>query len=105
MLKILDKLDRDEMRNPYHFSTLEFKTKKSIDYSDIKLIFKCFEDEGTYGKIVRGKGILQNRDKNWYKFDYVENEINEESYYKEESGAICIIGYKLNKKNILNLFE
>ena len=74
MLKILDKLDKDETRNPYHFSTLEFKTKKSIDYSDIKLIFKCFEDEDTYGKIVRGKGILQNRDKNWYKFDYVENE-------------------------------
>ena len=49
-------------------------------------------------KIVRGKGILQNRDKNWYKFDYVENEINEESYYKEESGVVCIIGYKLNKK-------
>lgn len=105
MLKILDKLDKDETRNPYHFSTLEFKTKKSIDYSDIKLIFKCFEDEDTYGKIVRGKGILQNRDKNWYKFDYVENEINEESYYKEESGVVCIIGYKLNKKNILNLFE
>ncbi len=72
---------------------------------NIELIFKCFEDEDTYGKIVRGKGILQNSEQNWYKFDYVENEIQEENYYKEDIGAICIIGYKLNKKNILNLFD
>ena len=71
MLKILDKLDKDRDEKSISFSTLEFKTKKSIDYSDIKLIFKCFEDEDTYIKIVRGKGILQNRDKNWYKFDYI----------------------------------
>ena len=33
------------------------------------------------------------------------NEIQEENYYKEDIGAICIIGYKLNKKNILKLFD
>ena len=106
MLKMLNKLDETaETRNPYHFATLEFKTHKLIDYENIELIFKCFEDEDTYGKIVRGKGILQNSEQNWYKFDYVENEIQEENYYKEDIGAICIIGYKLNKKNILKLFD
>lgn len=106
MLKLLNKLDKTaETRNPYHFATLEFKTHKPIDYENIELIFKCFEDEDTYGKVVRGKGILQNSEQNWYKFDYVENEIQEENYYKEDIGAICIIGYKLNKKNILNLFD
>lgn len=106
MLKRLDKLDEeDERRSIYDFSTLEFKTNRPIDYKDIELIFKCFKDEDTYGKIVRGKGILQNSDRDWYKFDYVENEIKEESYYKEAAGAVCIIGYKLNKKNILKLFK
>ena len=33
----------------------------------------------------------------------IENEIQE--YNKEDIGAICIIGYKLNKKNVLNLFD
>ncbi|MFR4669912.1 MAG: hypothetical protein ACLT69_08725 [Intestinibacter bartlettii] len=37
-----------------------------------------------------GKGILQNSEQNWYKFDYVENEIQEENYYKEISEQFVI---------------
>ena len=35
----------------------------------------------------------------------IDEYFKEENYYKEDIGAICIIGYKLNKKNILNLFD
>ena len=94
-----------ELVNAIENEIEEYDMHKPIDYENIELIFKCFEDEDTYGKVVRGKGILQNSEQNWYKFDYVENEIQEENYYKEDIGAICIIGYKLNKKNILNLFD
>lgn len=102
---VLEKINNLNLEHiHYHFSTVEFKLDKKIDYEDICLLFDLLEDEKTYGKIVRGKGILQDTQDKYYKFDYVEKRIDKEDYYKSEFKMICIIGYNLNKTNILRLF-
>lgn len=57
------------------------------------------------GFILRGKGILMGNNGKWLQFDYVPGEISIKESVPDYTGRICVIGEKLNKAELLKLFE
>ena len=57
------------------------------------------------GEVLRAKGIVENADGGWLEFDYVpgEGEIRDTS--AEATGMVAVIGTRLNRKKISELFR
>lgn len=88
----------------YKFDTWEFQTNKSFKRERIESIFLMLKNKSWYGDIIRAKGILQEKEGQWFRFDFVPGDITFEEYSEGDIGSICIIGLNLNKNNISKLF-
>ena len=57
------------------------------------------------GEVIRAKGIIENADGGWLEFDYVpgEGEIRETG--AEATGMVAVIGTRLNKEKLRELFK
>ena len=86
------------------FDTWEFETNKSFKRERIESIFQRLDNKRCYGKIIRAKGILQEKEGHWLRFDFVPGDITFGEYDKGIIGSVCIIGINLNKDNISKLF-
>ena len=66
----------------------------------------CLEelDKGTYGMVLRAKGILAAEDGSWIHFDFVPGEMNLRTGGADTTGKLCVIGSKLDEKAIAALF-
>ena len=66
----------------------------------------CLEelDKGTYGMVLRAKGILSAEDGSWIHFDFVPGEIDLRSGGADTTGKLCVIGSKLDEQGIEKLF-
>ena len=61
-------------------------------------------DLGTYGIVLRAKGILAAEDGSWIHFDFVPGEINLRTGGADTTGKLCVIGSKLDEHGIEHLF-
>ncbi|MDE6211378.1 MAG: GTP-binding protein, partial [Clostridia bacterium] len=61
-------------------------------------------DGGEYGVILRAKGIVSASDGKWIHFDYVPEEVDVRYGGGEVIGRICVIGSKINKQKLAELF-
>lgn len=61
-------------------------------------------DEGTYGTILRAKGIVPSQDGNWIHFDYVPGEPDVRTGTAEVTGRLCVIGSNIKEKALSELF-
>ena len=61
-------------------------------------------DLGTYGMVLRAKGILAAEDGTWIHFDFVPGETNVRLGAADITGKLCVIGSKLDEKGIAALF-
>ena len=61
-------------------------------------------DTGSYGAVLRAKGIVACADGGWIHFDYVPEEANVRMGSAEVIGKLCVIGSKLDEKAIAQLF-
>ena len=61
-------------------------------------------DLGTYGIVLRAKGILAAEDGTWIHFDFVPGEINLRTGGADTTGKLCVIGSKLDEHGIQHLF-
>ena len=61
-------------------------------------------DSGSYGMILRAKGIVACADGGWIHFDYVPGEMNVRSGSADIIGKICVIGSSMNETEIARLF-
>ena len=61
-------------------------------------------DSGEYGVILRAKGIVGAEDGKWIHFDYVPEEVDVRYGSGEVIGRICVIGSKINKQKLTELF-
>lgn len=86
------------------FSSIEFEPTNNFDIQDIECILECIKNEDVYGTILRGKGILKNN-KDKYKFDYVQGDLNFKPYFGKEREVICIIGLNLDRNKIFRLLS
>ena len=62
-------------------------------------------DDGTYGDILRAKGMVPAVEGVWIHFDYVpgEHEVREGS--ADYTGRLCVIGAKLKEDRLKELFQ
>ncbi len=87
------------------FESFGIETVKAYTIEKIENILNSFLDEGTYGMVLRAKGIVSGEDGKWIHFDYVPGEPDVRHGYSDVIGRICVIGSKINKQKIDELFN
>ena len=66
----------------------------------------CLEelDKGSYGMVLRAKGILAAEDGSWIHFDFVPGEMDLRTGSTDTTGKLCVIGSKLDEQGLAKLF-
>ncbi len=86
------------------FTSIGFETAKSYSSDQINEILSKFDDNETYGIILRSKGMVYDKDGGFIYFDYVPEERNVRPGSPEVTGKVVVIGSKLNEEKIKELF-
>jgi G3E family GTPase len=86
------------------FTSIGFETAKSYTKEQINDILSKFDDNETYGVILRSKGMVYDKDGGFIYFDYVPEERNVRAGSPEVTGKVVVIGSKLNEDKIKELF-
>jgi len=86
------------------FTSIGFETAKSYTKDQINDILSKFDDNETYGIILRSKGMVYDKDGGFIYFDYVPEERNVRAGSPEVTGKVVVIGSKLNEDKIKELF-
>ncbi len=87
------------------FTSWGLETPAVYTKADIEAILEALEEEGTYGFVLRAKGMVPAGDGTWVYFDYVPGESNIREGKPEYTGKFCVIGSKLNEENLEKLFR
>lgn len=67
-------------------------------------MLSALADTGTYGTVLRAKGILPAADGSWLHFDYVPGEQNVRTGAADYTGRLCVIGAQLKEDKLAELF-
>jgi hypothetical protein len=87
------------------FTSWGIETAKAFSKEELTEKLEGLMDESKYGFVLRAKGIVAGIDGNWIHFDYVPGEADVRNGAAEITGRLCVIGSKLNKERIAELFE
>ena len=85
------------------FTSWGVETAKKFDIAFIESVLEDL-DLGTYGMVLRAKGIVPAADGSWIHFDFVPGEASVRLGSADITGKICVIGSKLDEKGIAALF-
>lgn len=85
------------------FTSWGEETPKNFSQSDIERILTAL-DSGSYGAILRAKGIVPAGDGKWLHFDYVPEEHDVRFGSADYTGRLCVIGSQLDEKKLKELF-
>ncbi|MBP5312684.1 MAG: GTP-binding protein, partial [Clostridia bacterium] len=91
--------DADEI-----FTSWGLETTRRYTIDEITDKLESLMDEGTYGTILRAKGIVPASDGSWIHFDYVPGEPDVRTGTAEVTGRLCVIGSSINEKALAELF-
>ncbi len=80
------------------------ETVKKYSIEDITNILNSLSDSEKYGIVLRAKGIVESFDSKWINFDYIPEESDVREGTSDIIGKICVIGSKLNEKELEILF-
>ncbi len=86
------------------FTSWGRETLNKYGEDELKNILKALSDEEKYGMILRAKGIVASSD-SWLHFDYIPGEADVRCGSADITGRICVIGSKINEKEIEKLFR
>ncbi len=86
------------------FASFGTETAKTFTKEFIEKALLALEDAEKYGIILRAKGIVAGENGNWIHFDYVPGEPDVRFGSADIIGRLCVIGSKINKQEIANLF-
>ncbi|MDS0524666.1 GTP-binding protein [Clostridium sp. SHJSY1] len=87
------------------FNNWGIETEKAFSKSTLEEIFETIVRDKSYGKILRGKGIVQLEGGNWGEFHYTPGRFNLSSTTSQKVGKIVIIGEDVNKNKLNKLFK
>ena len=103
--------DDDEHEHHHHhhhaddvFESIGAETAKKFTRDELKDILGKLSDEETYGKVLRAKGIIASDTEKFIYFDFVPGESDIRDGEPEVIGRLCVIGSKINKNAISELF-
>ncbi|MCM1127174.1 MAG: GTP-binding protein [Lachnospiraceae bacterium] len=87
------------------FTSWGMETPKAYSKSDVENILDELEKEGTYGFVLRAKGMVPGVDGGWIYFDYVPGESNVREGKPDVTGKFCVIGSELKEDALKQLFS
>ncbi len=87
------------------FTSFGAETPKKFTEEKILSILEKFDEDDSYGMILRAKGIVMAEDGRWIHFDYVPAEPNVRYGSASVTGRICVIGSGIDSEKIKKLFE
>ncbi|MBR7149073.1 MAG: GTP-binding protein [Firmicutes bacterium] len=87
------------------FESIGVETTKKFTAEKIQEALEAIEDEHEYGIVLRAKGIVEAQDGTWIHFDYVPGEPDVRTGGADIIGKIVVIGSKMDKEKIRQLFE
>ena len=103
--------DEEEHEHHHHhhhaddiFESIGAETAKKFTRDELKDILGKLSDEETYGKVLRAKGIIASDTEKFIYFDFVPGESDIRDGEPEVIGRLCVIGSKINKNAISELF-
>ncbi|MCQ2567632.1 MAG: GTP-binding protein [Mogibacterium sp.] len=82
----------------------EFGTKTANKY-EMAEIQAIIDDLDECGEVLRAKGIVENAEGGWIEFDYVPGEGEVRATDAEATGMIVVIGTRINKEKIREMFK
>ena len=85
------------------FTSWGKETPKPYTQAGIEKILAAL-DSGTYGNILRAKGIVNGEDGTWIEFDYVPGEHEVRAGRPDYTGRLCVIGAELKEDALTRLF-
>ncbi len=85
------------------FTSWGEETAKKFTTNEIKEKLHALED-GSYGMILRAKGMVPAEDGTWIYFDYVPGESDIRSGAAQVTGKLCVIGSKIDEDKLADLF-
>lgn len=87
------------------FTSWGTETPRKYTEEEVREALEVLSNSDRYGMILRAKGILPNVDGTWIYFDLVPGEYELRTGAPEVTGRLCVIGAKLDKVQIANLFH
>ncbi len=100
--------DHDHEHHHHHadevFDSIGFETSKRFTKEQIEDALKALDDTEKYGMILRSKGIVAGEDGSWIHFDFVPEETEVRTGSSDVTGKIVVIGSKVNKNAVKELF-
>jgi len=85
------------------FASWGVETPKKFGKSQLEQCLQAL-DSGSYGAILRAKGIVPCEDGGWLQFDYVPEEWQVRSGAADYTGRLCVIGSQLKEQELKKLF-
>ncbi len=102
--------DHHESHHHHHdadevFVSMGITTPKAFSYSELETFLKELSQNSQLGIVLRAKGILKASDcPEWYHFDFVSGDYEIRKGGQDVIGRTCVIGSKLDKVKIENIF-
>ena len=90
--------DADEV-----FTSWGVETPKVFTEAAVRAALEAL-DSGSFGMILRAKGIVPAADGTWLHFDFVPGEIDLRRGPAAVTGRLCVIGSKLDEQGVAHLF-
>ena len=103
--------DEDEEHHHHHhhadeiFQSWGMETPRRFSEEELRAILSKLEDNARFGAVLRAKGIVDASDGEWIYFDYVPGETDLRRGNAAVTGRFCVIGSKLNEKELKELFN
>ena len=85
------------------FVSFGAETTKKYGKEELENILSALTDE-KYGFVLRAKGIVECKCGKWLHFDYVPGEGDVREGSAAITGRLCVIGSKLNRHELEELF-
>ena len=86
------------------FTSWGRETIHTYTKEQISGILEQLESDGSYGNVLRAKGMVAGEDGEWIYFDMVPEEHEVRAGAPEYTGRICVIGAELNEDALAGLF-
>ncbi len=104
--------DDDEHEHHHHhhhhhadevFTSWGVETAKKFSAQEIQAALEAL-DSGSFGTVLRAKGIVPCTDGGWLHFDHVPGEVDVRAGSAAVTGKLCVIGSELKEAEIAKLF-
>ena len=86
------------------FASVGVETTRKFTKEEIESVLEKFDEDDSFGMILRAKGIVEAEDGSWIHFDYVPGESDVRLGTAGVIGRLCVIGSKLDKEGVKALF-